>query len=106
MHFQNLVSGNTHNENENQKESIQNVFEELDAPFTENELSYGIRQLKRDKTPGFDNILNEYLITGKAALTQVLCKLFNDILNTGNFPQMWVKSIMVPVFKKGDVECG
>lgn len=37
-----LVSGNKHNEKENQKESIQNVFKELN---TENELSCGIQTL-------------------------------------------------------------
>lgn len=45
------------------------LSKDLDPPFNENKLTHGIEQLKRDKTIGFDNILNEYLITGKAVLT-------------------------------------
>ena len=61
-------------------------------------------KLKRDKATGFDNIMNEYLITGKTLLLPILCKLFNNILDTGNFPEIWVKSVIVPVYKKGDVD--
>ena len=61
-------------------------------------------KLKRDKATGFDNIMNEYLITGKTLLLPILCKLFHNILDTGNFPEIWVKSVIVPVYKKGDVD--
>jgi hypothetical protein len=32
-----------------------------------------------------------------------LGKLFNNIINTGIYPEVWVQSIIIPVFKKGDV---
>ena len=38
----------------------------------------------------------------KHLIKPVLCKLFNNILNTGNFPEIWVRSIIIPVFKKGN----
>jgi hypothetical protein len=38
------------------------VFEELDKPFTENEIETCIKGLNRNKSPGVDNILNEYII--------------------------------------------
>jgi hypothetical protein len=63
----------------------------------------GIRDLKRDKSTEFDNLMNEYLITGKAYLIPILGKLFNNIINTGIDPELWVQSIIIPVFKKGDV---
>jgi hypothetical protein len=47
--------------------------------------------------------MNEYLITGKAYLIPILEKLFNNIINTGIYPELWVQSIIIPVFKKGDV---
>jgi hypothetical protein len=28
---------------------------------------------------------------------------FNNIINTGIYPELWVQSIIIPVFKKGDV---
>jgi hypothetical protein len=30
-------------------------------------------------------------------------KLFNNIINTGIYPELWIQSIIIPVFKKGDV---
>jgi hypothetical protein len=47
--------------------------------------------------------MNEYLITGKTYLIPILCKLFNNILNTRHFPELWVQSIIIPVFKKGNI---
>ena len=32
-----------------------------------------------------------------------MCKLFNNILNTRHFPELWVQSIIIPVFKKGNI---
>jgi hypothetical protein len=42
-------------------------------------------------------------ITGKAYLIPILAKLFNNIINTGIYPELWVESIIIPVFKKEDV---
>jgi hypothetical protein len=36
------------------------VFEDLDKLFTENEVETCIKGLNRNKSPGVDNILNEY----------------------------------------------
>jgi hypothetical protein len=103
-HFSNLMNRHDNNiDRDNEPNSEDNVFEELDVPFTEPELERGIRDLKRDKSTGFDNLMNEYLITGKAYLIPILEKLFNNIINTGIYPELWVQSIIIPVFKKGDV---
>jgi hypothetical protein len=47
--------------------------------------------------------MNDYILTGKTTLIPVLCKLFNNILMSGIFPELWVKSIIIPIFKKVDV---
>lgn len=85
-------------------ETAECIFEELDRPFTENELENCVRMLKRNKSPGIDNVLNEYIIESKAVLLPILCKLFNVILCTGYFPEIWVRSVIVPLFKKGAVD--
>ena len=36
------------------------------------------------------------------AVIQFLVALFNDVFNKGIFPQAWSKSIIVPIYKKGD----
>jgi heme exporter protein D len=45
-----------------------------------------------------NNILNEYILEGKTILIPILCKLFNVILCTSRFPELWVKSVIVPLF--------
>ena len=40
-------------------DTMECVFEELDKPFTENEIETCIKGLNRNKSPGVDNILNE-----------------------------------------------
>ena len=61
-HFSNLMNIQDNNiDRDNEPNSEDNVFEELDVPFTEPELERGIRDLKRDKSTGFDNLMNEYL---------------------------------------------
>jgi hypoxanthine phosphoribosyltransferase len=42
-------------------DTMECVFEELDKPFTENEIETCIKGLNRNKSPGVDNILNEYV---------------------------------------------
>lgn len=31
-----------------------------------------------------------------------VCDIFNAILNSGYYPEIWAKTIIVPIFKKGD----
>ncbi|XP_071123308.1 uncharacterized protein [Mytilus edulis] len=80
------------------------VYEELDSPFTDLELDTSIKYLKRDKSTGYDNIMNEYILTSRNFIKPVLCKLFNRILSAGDFPEIWVNNIIIPVFKKGPVD--
>lgn len=59
--------------------------------------------MKSGKSSGIDGILNEFLIHYKDIFLPILEKLFNVILHTGYFPESWTKSVIVPVFKKGDI---
>ena len=54
-------------------------FEEFDLPLTEAEVEKCLKALKENKTVGSDNIMKEYILTGKAELIPVLCKLFRAI---------------------------
>ncbi|VDI21822.1 Hypothetical predicted protein [Mytilus galloprovincialis] len=69
-HFKNLMSNNTETDKATNTETLPNVHEELDIPFTDTELEKCLRKLKYDKSTGFDNIMNEYLIAGKLYLFQ------------------------------------
>lgn len=79
-HFKSLMSGNDNNGV--QDDNFENVFEDLDKPFSEKEIENCVNKLKRNKSPGEDNILNEYILESKTVILPVLCKLFNVILVT------------------------
>ena len=54
------------NTNDNNNVSLENIFEELDVPFTEAELDKCVQTVKKkNKSVGTDNIMNEYILTGK-----------------------------------------
>ena len=55
--------------------------EELDFPITVKEIVSAIKQLKRNKAHGIDNLLNEYFIECSDILSPYLCKLFNAVLD-------------------------
>lgn len=78
------------------------IFEELDCPITEKEIVDAIKRLKKEKSHGTDLLINEYFIEFKDYLVPIILRLFNRILSSGFFPNMWAQCIIIPVFKKGD----
>ena len=77
--------------------------EYLNSPITPAEIEKCINKLKNSKSPGTDNIINEYIKQTKQLLLPVYTQLFNIILDTGIIPTSWVKGIIVPIYKnKGD----
>ena len=76
----------------------------LNRPITVQEITEACRLLKRGKACGFDQILNEYLIESCDILSSHLCDMFNHILDSGIFPEKWTEGIIVPLYKKGNVQ--
>ena len=74
-------------------------FDELNVPFTENELKKALKNLKNNKSTGPDDILNEQIKTSFPKMKYVYLKLFNIILETGCFPEAWAEGMIVPIFK-------
>ena len=77
-------------------------FEELDQPVTFEEVKDAIRSLKKNKSLGGDQLLNEYFIESLDILSSYPVDIFNAILNSGYFPNQWSEGIIVPVNKKND----
>ena len=86
-------------------ESISYSNEVLNAPFDVSEITKIVNLLKNNKSPSlFDNILNEYLkYCNNPEFISLVCQLFNVILDSGIFPEVWSKGIILPIYKnKGD----
>lgn len=76
------------------------MYNKLNSEFTVSEIRNGIKHLKRNKSAGIDNVLNEYFIECADHLVRPLQILFNNILDSGAFPNVWSKGIIVPILKK------
>ena len=76
--------------------------EEMDEEITEGEIKNVIKNLKKDKATGLDEISADLLQTAGQKVTPFLKKLFNRMYTISYFPIEWVTAIVVPLFKKGD----
>ncbi|XP_060602677.1 uncharacterized protein LOC132755774 [Ruditapes philippinarum] len=73
------------------------TYEELDFPITSDEVLKACKTLNRNKSPGDDSIINEYLIETCDLLIQPLTTLFNIIFESGQFPTTWSNGIIIPL---------
>ena len=85
--FKNTYASEINDDNEEDFAfDIRNAEEFLNRPFSTTEIEKCIRKLKNSKSPGFDNILNEYIKLTKERMLPLYTTLSNIILNTGNIP--------------------
>ena len=73
----------------------------LDPPST-NEIALELQYLKRNKAAGPDGLSPAFFKEGGQALLHELTTLLQCIWETEKIPLDWCKSVVVPIFKKGD----
>ena len=68
--------------------NLENVMliEDLDKPFTIDEVKKNISSLKRNKGPGIDSIPADFFIDANIIISRYLALIFNIILDTGIYP--------------------
>ena len=59
-------------------------------------------KLKLKKAAYSDKIKNEMIKSSADILTQGFVKLFNIILNSGKFPELWCEGLITSIFKSGN----
>lgn len=105
-YFKNVFSSEYENEVNDMDLSdinFENSTECLNCPFTSHEIDRCINKLKNSKSPGRDEILNEYIKITKDLMLPVYVSFFNLILNTGHLPDDWLIGKIKPIYKnKGD----
>jgi hypothetical protein len=82
-------------------EEARPYFSELDFRISEKEVRDVIKNLKPNKAAGHDKILGEMIKAGQEVLIPILAKLFNQILQSKEYPHEWNKGIISPIHKKG-----
>ena len=79
-------------------------LETLNSPILQQEIQNAINFLKSNKSPGPDSILNEMLLCSKDKLIPLLSTIFSALFRSNSFIDAWQKTIISPVFKKGNPE--
>jgi hypothetical protein len=105
-HFQTLHSKHSLNESQhnviktsNIEELNKNQYANLDHPISDSEIRNAAKKLKKNKSAYSDRIKNEKIKCSTHVLLQALIKLFNLILEAGNFPSQWCEGLITPIFK-------
>jgi hypothetical protein len=76
---------------------------ELDRPILKEEVLLAIRKLKSSKSAGPDGLIGEFFKNSGELTVDFLVKLFNHLFDNGIYPSNWAESIIMPLFKKGNV---
>ena len=84
-HFKFVCNNDVYNTVADTDRSVSCIFDELDAPISCDEVSKILKKAKPGKSPGIDNLLNEYFSKFSSTFVPILSRLFNVIhfLNAG-----------------------
>jgi hypothetical protein len=77
---------------------------ELDLSITHTEMMIAIKKLSSRKAPGLDGFPNEVLKVISIRHSHDLLQLLNNILERTEIPIEWCQSLIIPIYKKGDIE--
>ena len=68
------------------------------------EIEAAIKTMKKEKSPGVDNIPDELIQAGGEHMSTALHNICNMIWKSGKWPQNWTKSLVITLPKKGDLK--
>jgi hypothetical protein len=86
-----------------EEDGIDKNLEMTDVP-TKEEVKVAVDKLKNNKALGPDGIPSEILKEGYKYMENSVCELIVQIWKEERIPSSWVKSLICPIHKKGDVQ--
>ena len=102
QHFKSLLDKETEQELDvDYEEGDENAV--FNRPISEVEVLLALKQLKVKKSAGPDKIISELLKYSAKYITPFFVKFLNELFDRGIYPQKWTESIILPLYKKGDV---
>ena len=75
---------------------------DLNTPITEDEVREAIQKLKTGKACGPDGIPPDLYMCQAPIFVEYLVTLFNTVFHSGIYPDEWTKSMIFPLYKKGN----
>ena len=73
----------------------------LDYEITEKEIIDACRKLKYNKASAYDMAKNEMIKSALPFIKHTVVKVFNKLLQEGQFPVSWTEGIIIPIYKQG-----
>ena len=58
-----------------------------------------VRNIKNNKSPGEDMVINEYIYSSINQMIDIYVYLFNLVFDTGILPEAWLIGNIIPIFK-------
>ena len=83
-------------ESRNQGKSLHNIVISTEI------IKKNISKLKQAKSPGPDGIHNKLIIELKEQISEPLCKIFQESIDSGRVPIEWKCANVSPIYKSGD----
>jgi hypothetical protein len=81
--------------------------EDIDAAFNRpislEEVLFALRKLKCKKASGPDGIIGEIFKNASVFVAPFFVRFFNVLFDKGIYPENWMESVILPLYKKGDV---
>lgn len=98
-HFRNLLEGSSE-----RKVGEERKVEEEKIELEDTEIRKAIKNAKRKKAGGIDEITNEAWIFGEEIIEKRLGKIMKRVWNGEGVPEDWKMAVIVPLYKKGNKE--
>ena len=89
------------NDNGDEWEDLDN--QPFNRPISVEEVLLALRKLKPKKAAGPDSIIGEILKQANLNIVPFLVRFFNTLFDYGVYPEQWTESIILPLYKKGNV---
>ena len=104
QYFKNLNStGDTEEPDNDIHFDINDDYEILNGSITTDEIRKSALNLRNNKNPSNDHIVNEYIKNTLDIFLPIYGSLFNLIFHTGILPDSWLEGIILPIYKnKGE----
>ena len=93
---------NEQNVNDDEMPGLEYI-DDLDKAISKEEILLAIRKLKNGKAAGPDGLIGEFFKFASSEIIDYLYELFNKLFDNGFYPREWSESIILPLFKKGNV---
>ena len=71
----------------------------MESQVEVDEVAKAVKELKKRKAPGYDNILNEHILHGGPVLLRVISKLFTNIIRFEYIPSEWHRGLIIHIYK-------